>query len=81
MDPGDMSINSFSPWYSMVSGQISKGFLWGNIYIGGENLLNFKQENPIINPEDPFSDSFDASMVWGPVAGRMIYTGIRYKIK
>ena len=80
-EPGDLQVDSFSPWYSMVSGQISKGFLWGNIYIGGENLLNFKQPNPIMHPEDPFGDSFDASMVWGPVAGRMIYTGIRYKIK
>ncbi|MDZ7605087.1 MAG: TonB-dependent receptor [Cyclobacteriaceae bacterium] len=81
MNAGDLQVDNTSPWYSMVSGQISKGFLWGNIYIGGENLLNFRQPNPIINPEDPFGDSFDASMVWGPVAGRMIYTGIRYKIK
>jgi len=81
METGGVSVNEDSPWYSMVGGQISKGFLWGNIYIGGENLLNFRQPNPIINPEDPFGDSFDAAMVWGPVAGRMIYTGIRYKIK
>jgi outer membrane receptor for ferrienterochelin and colicin len=81
IESGDAQVDSFSLWYSMVSGQISKGFLWGNIYVGGENLLNFKQPNPIMHPEDPFGDSFDASMVWGPVAGRMIYTGIRYKIR
>ena len=29
---------------------------------------------------NPFALGFDATMVWGPVAGRMVYTGLRYKI-
>lgn len=49
-------------------------------YLGGENLTNFKLNNPIIASDSPFSQNFDASLVWGPVFGRMIYFGVRYTI-
>lgn len=52
-----------------------------NIYIGVENLLNYKQINPIVASDTPFNKYFDASMVWGPIYGRMLYLGLRYKIK
>ena len=52
-----------------------------NIYLGVENLLNYKQSNPIISSDLPFNKYFDASMVWGPIYGRMLYLGLRYKIK
>ena len=77
----DFQRDAYSPWFMLVNAQFSRGFRWGNVYIGAENLLDFKQKNPIVDPENPFGDNFDASMVWGPVAGRMIYTGIRYKIR
>jgi outer membrane receptor for ferrienterochelin and colicins len=71
----------YSPDYWLINGQISRGFRWGSIYLGGENLLDFRQLNPIVSSDDPFSIEFDASNIWGPVAGRLIYTGIRFKIK
>lgn len=71
----------FSPEFSVLNAQISRGFRWGSIYLGGENMLNFRQNDPIVDPENPFGESFDASMVWGPIAGRVVYAGIRYKIK
>ena len=46
-----------------------------------ENLGNFMQANPIVAASQPFSNYFDASMVWGPITGRMVYVGWRYKIK
>ena len=49
--------------------------------MGGENLLSYRQENPIIDAANPNSDMFDASLIYAPVMGRTIYTGIRYKIK
>lgn len=67
--------------YFLLNAQVSRGFRWGNIYIGSENLLNFTQSNPIIDAENPFGNNFDASLVWAPIAGRMIYAGFRYKIK
>jgi hypothetical protein len=72
---------SFSPDYALVNVQVSRGFRWGSIYLGSENLLNYKQDNPVIDASNPFGDQFDASIVWAPIAGRLIYTGIRYKIK
>jgi len=79
--PIEFQLPPESPDFFMLNAQISRGFRWGNIYLGGENLLNFKQENPIVDPENPFGPNFDASMTWGPIAGRVIYAGIRYKIK
>lgn len=52
-----------------------------NIYLGVENLLNYKQKDPIVAADVPFSKYFDASMIWGPVYGRMLYMGLRLKIK
>jgi hypothetical protein len=52
-----------------------------NIYLGVENALDYKQPNPIVASDAPFSKYFDASMVWGPIYGRMLYTGLRFKIK
>ena len=79
--PAEFQLNENSPSFFMLNTQISRGFRWGNIYLGAENLLDFRQDQPIIDAENPFGNEFDASMVWGPVAGRVIYAGFRYKIK
>ena len=52
-----------------------------DIYIGGENLTNFIQPNAIIAADKPFTQYFDAAQVWGPISGRMIYAGVRFKVK
>ncbi len=52
-----------------------------NIYVGVENAMDYKQLNPIVASDAPFSPYFDASMVWGPIYGRMLYAGLRFKIK
>ncbi|MBK7667399.1 MAG: TonB-dependent receptor [Sphingobacteriaceae bacterium] len=52
-----------------------------HIYVGVENLLNYKQNNPIVSNDLPYNKYFDASMVWGPIYGRMLYAGLRFKIK
>ncbi|MDP4851804.1 MAG: hypothetical protein NWR22_01370, partial [Saprospiraceae bacterium] len=65
----------------IVNAQVSKSI--GKkleLYLGVENLLNYKQDYPIISADDPFSEWFDGSMVWGPVFGGMAYTGLRFKI-
>ena len=80
LSPEEFQLNGYSPSFFLVNGQISRGFRWGNVYIGGENLLDFRQKDPIVDPQNPFGSNFDASMTWGPVAGRMIYAGFRMKI-
>lgn len=66
--------------YTGLNGQITKNFRRWSIYLGGENLLNFKQSNPIIDAENPWGENFDATMVWGPIHGRKLYGGIRFNL-
>jgi outer membrane receptor for ferrienterochelin and colicins len=77
----DISMPERSPAFMMVHAQINKEFSERiEVYIGGENLNNFRQRSPILNPENPFSDGFDSSLVWGPVFGRMLYLGVNFKL-
>lgn len=66
--------------YTVVNAQITKYFRRWSVYVGAENLFDFKQPHPIIDPENPRGDNFDGSMVWGPVHGRKIYAGLRFNI-
>jgi outer membrane receptor for ferrienterochelin and colicin len=66
--------------YEQVSAQITRWFRHFSVYIGGENLSGFRQKQPIINAADPWSSTFDPTMVWGPVHGAMFYAGIRVNI-
>jgi outer membrane receptor for ferrienterochelin and colicins len=71
-----------SPGYMMLNLHISK--TWREkfeAYAGVENLLNYRQSDPILASDDPFGPYFDSSMVWGPVFGRNIYAGLRLRIK
>lgn len=58
-------------------------FIWKRweVYLGGENLINFSQSNPIISGDAPFSNQFDASLIWGPLRGAMAFTGVRFTLK
>ena len=71
-----------SPFYVMLTAQITKklGKNW-EVYVGGENLTNYKQDKPIISAGEPFGEDFDASMVWGPLSGIRAYLGVRFQIK
>jgi outer membrane cobalamin receptor len=66
--------------FSTVNAQVTRQFKKWELYLGAENLFNFTQANPIMSAKDPFAMGFDASMVWGPIVGTMVYTGIRFKI-
>ena len=68
--------NEFDPYFTLHA-QITKKFGDLEIYLGGENLTNFKQDNPILGASDPFGQFFDSSMIWGPIMGRKLYAGIR----
>ena len=74
----------YSPSFATMNAQVSKTFgkkYPVDIYIGGENLTNYYQKNAIIASSQPFSQYFDASMIWGPITGRIFYAGMRFKIK
>ena len=66
--------------FEQVSAQVTRFFRNWSIYIGGENLTNFKQKNPIIDAANPWGDKFDSTMIWGPVHGVKGYIGIRVNL-
>jgi outer membrane receptor for ferrienterochelin and colicins len=66
--------------FTTMNAQISRFFNKWDAYIGVENLTGFKQDNPIISAENPYSPYFDASMVWGPITGQKFYFGFRYSL-
>lgn len=81
-NPTEFRAREYSPNFALVNAQITRSFYAGfDLYVGAENLLGFKQSEAIIDPFNPNGKFFDASMIWGPINGRMIYAGLRYKIK
>ncbi|MGN6195503.1 MAG: carboxypeptidase-like regulatory domain-containing protein [Ginsengibacter sp.] len=83
-NPVQYQMPQYSPGYVSMNAQVSRSFgktKAFELYAGGENLTNYFQKNVIISADQPFGKYFDASMVWGPVSGRLLYGGLRYKIK
>ena len=71
----------FTDPHFSINSQITRVFSSKlEVYVGGENLNNYKQENPIIMANDPFNQNFDASIIHGPIFGSTYYMGLRYKI-
>ncbi len=80
-NPEEYQLAERSPSYFLFNTQITK--VWRErfeVYIGIENITNFKQKNPILSSEQPFSPYFDSSLVWGPIFGRNTYIGLRYRV-
>lgn len=67
-------------WYPQLMAQITKYFRTWSIYIGAENMTNFRQDSPVIGADTPFAKDFDASMAWAPTTGWKIYAGFRWKL-
>ncbi len=81
-NPPDFRRPNFSQAYWNILAQITYTHKWKKnelkTYIGVENLNDFKQTNPIVAASTPSSPYFDASMIWAPIYGRMLYAGLRY---
>jgi len=70
----------YTETYPLLYAQVTRRFKGFDVYVGGENLTNYKQPDPIIGAENPFNEGFDASQVWGPLMGVRVYAGIRVTI-
>ena len=68
-------------WYPQLMAQITKYFKTCSLYVGAENMTNFRQDSPIIGADDPYGTNFDASMVCGPTTGWKLYVGFRYDLE
>ena len=81
-NPVNDRLPELSPSFSLMNAQITRTFSSTfEMYIGGENIGNYRQEKAILGSENPFGSNFDASIVYAPVFGQMYYAGLRFKIK
>lgn len=81
-NPAEDRLPNFSPSFSVMNAQITRTFSSTfEMYVGGENIGNYRQDKAILGANDPFGPNFDTSIVYAPVFGQMYYAGIRFKIK
>ncbi len=66
--------------YQVYNAQVTKFFRTWSIYIGAENIGDYMQANPIIASDNPYSEYFDGTMVWGPIMGRSFHIGLRWAL-
>jgi outer membrane cobalamin receptor len=69
-----------SPW-ALLNAQVTRSWKKTELYVGGENLLNFTQHHPIMGVDNPFGSDFDATEIWAPIMGWNVYFGLRYTFK
>ena len=80
-NPIQYQLEEYSNSYSLLNAQVTKVFSRKfEMYVGVENLTNFKQKNPILASDNPFSANFDSTIIYGSIFGRMFYSGLRFKI-
>ncbi|MBI5464683.1 MAG: TonB-dependent receptor, partial [Ignavibacteriales bacterium] len=80
-NPAAFRARRTSPDFVVVNTQITRSFSSAfDLYLGAENLLNFRQDRPIIDAADPNGNYFDAALIWGPVYGRTVYMGLRWRL-
>ena len=80
-NPIEYKLPETTPTLATLNAQVTKVFSNAfEVYLGGENLTNEKQDNPILNSENPFEPTFDTTFVYGPIFGVSFYAGLRYKL-
>lgn len=72
--------NGRTPVYPLLYAQVTRRFKGWDVYLGAENLTNFRQENAIIGAANPRQPSFDASCIWGPLMGIKAHIGFRFTL-
>jgi len=77
-NPVEYQLNKYSKNYVMMFAQLKRKFDKFEIYAGIENITGYRQKNPILAWDDPFSPYFDSTMIWGPTLGRRFYIGFRF---
>ncbi len=76
------SMPDFSPSFSVMNIQVTRIFSSiFEVYVGGENIGNYKQQKAILGSDNPFGTTFDTSIIYAPIFGQMYYAGFRFKIK
>lgn len=69
-----------APAYLYMLGQVTRRFKHFELYAGVENITGHVQQHPIIGADAPFSQAFDASVIYAPLMGRLFYIGFRMNV-
>ena len=78
--------NGRTPVYPLLYAQITRRFKGWDVYVGAENLTNFRQKDVVLGSKgsnglvDPHMPSFDASCIWGPLMGIKAHIGFRFTL-
>ena len=81
-NPAADRLPDYSSPFSLMNAQVTRTFTsYLEVYLGGENIGNYRQDKAILGAENPFGTTFDSSIVYAPVFGQMFYAGLRFKIR
>ena len=78
--------NYYSPVYPLLYAQITRRFKGWDVYVGAENLTNFRQKDVLVGVKgadglvNPRMAYFDASCIWGPLMGIKAHVGFRFTL-
>jgi hypothetical protein len=78
--------NGRTPVYPLLYAQVTRKLRGVDLYVGAENLTNFKQKPAIIGTRgadgyiNPRVATFDASAIWGPLMGIKAHIGLRFTL-
>ncbi|WP_077196741.1 TonB-dependent receptor plug domain-containing protein [Prevotella ihumii] len=66
--------------YAQVNAQVTRNFRHFSVYVGGENLANYKQQHPIVGADAVWTNTFEPTLIYAPVEGAMAYVGVRINL-
>ncbi|MGC6431713.1 MAG: TonB-dependent receptor [Jejuia sp.] len=81
-NPIGLQLPERTPTVATLNAQIIKVFSPKfEVYLGGENITNVRQSNPVLGADNPFGANFDSTFVYGPIFGSMYYAGLRFRVE
>jgi len=71
-----------SEWFTVQNIQVTKALKKQKmeLFIGIKNIFNYTQDSPLIDPQNPFGDSFDTAYAYGPLQVRRLFFGLRWEL-
>ncbi|WP_332018831.1 TonB-dependent receptor plug domain-containing protein, partial [Kaistella sp.] len=76
-NPAEFRLAEYSDSFATLNAQISRNFNKNiRVYLGGENLTGYTQDQPIIDAKNPFGNYFDGGMVYAPIMPANVYLGL-----
>jgi outer membrane receptor for ferrienterochelin and colicin len=80
-NPAQYQLSDYSNPYNLVNLQATRVFSKKfEVYVGGENVFSYKQDNPVLSADDPFGSAFDSTLIYAPINGANYYVGLRYTL-